>query len=197
MHALRAVPSGEIKEVYSGYGRDEAPMAAYAGLVGVFLAIFGGFLALSRSVRRDVPLEVPVRDLLLLGVATHKLTRLLALDWVTSFIRAPFSSYQESVGAGEVTEMPRGSGLRRALGELLTCPYCTGQWVAAFLAYGLVLAPAITRFVASVLVMLAISDWLHWIYHALKTRAQPARKGQPQAEESQPQPEEGSEQTAA
>ncbi len=186
MEPRLAVPGKDVEQIYSGYGRDDAPMGAYAGLVALFLAIFGAFLWLSRLSGRGLPREVAVRDLLLLGVATHKVTRLLALDWVTSFIRAPFSKYKESTGGGEVTEMPRGSGLQRALGELLTCPYCTGQWVVAFFTYGLVLAPSLTRLVASAFAALAISDWLHWTYYALKSRAEPKRdteeqRGQEQA----------------
>ena len=64
-------------------------------------------------------------DLLLVGIATHKLSRLLAKDKVTSFIRAPFTRYQEPSGQGEVEEEPYGHGLHLAVGELLVCPYCS------------------------------------------------------------------------
>lgn len=41
-------------------------------------------------------------------------------DPVTSPFRAPFAVYEESTGAGEVRETPRGTGMQKALGELFT-----------------------------------------------------------------------------
>ncbi|MEA2385083.1 MAG: hypothetical protein QOH72_5054 [Solirubrobacteraceae bacterium] len=45
---------------------------------------------------------------------------------------------------------PRGRGLRRAVGELLVCPYCIGLWVSAGFTAGLLVAPRFTRWVAAV-----------------------------------------------
>ena len=50
--------------------------------------------------------------------------------------------------------------------------FCLGQWIAAFFAYGLVLAPALTRFVASVFAIVTVSDFLHQAYMAARERAQ-------------------------
>jgi hypothetical protein len=58
--------------------------------------------------------------------------------------------------------------LRKAIGELLICVFCIGQWIAAFFAYGLVLAPVLTRSVASVFAILAVSDYLHQAYMKIK-----------------------------
>ena len=46
--------------------------------------------------------------------------------------------------------------------------FCLGQWIAAFLAYGLVFAPALTRFVASIFAMLTLSDFLHQAYMKIR-----------------------------
>ena len=75
-----------------------------------------------RAGGRELPERPRAADLLLAGVATHKLSRLLTKDRVTSFIRAPFTRYEQPAGHGEVEEEPRGSGLRLAIGELLVCP---------------------------------------------------------------------------
>ncbi len=53
----------------------------------------------SKQADRPLPERVSPGDILLLGVATHKLSRLLAKDWVTSFYRAPFTEYQGSATA--------------------------------------------------------------------------------------------------
>jgi Protein of unknown function (DUF1360) len=41
---------------------------------------------------------------LLHGLATQKASRLIATDKVTSFLRAPFTRYQEPAGHGELEE---------------------------------------------------------------------------------------------
>jgi NAD(P)-dependent dehydrogenase (short-subunit alcohol dehydrogenase family) len=94
------------------------------------------------------------------------------IDVVTSPIRAPFTAFQELQSPSNVEEQARGTGLRKAIGELLICVFCLGQWIAAFFAYGLVLAPALTRFVASVFAIVTVSDFLHQAYMAARERAQ-------------------------
>jgi len=83
-------------------------------------------------------------------------------------IRAPFTTFEGSAGDGEINEKPRGTGLQHALGELLTCPFCLGQWVAAFFAYGLVFAPRVTRLVESVFAAVTMADFLQFAYDAVK-----------------------------
>src|SRR3712207_8657339 len=67
---------------------------------------------------------------------------LVAQDAVMSPLRAPFTELQEKQSPKNVDEKPRGKGLRRSIGELITCKFCVGQWVASFFTYGLVFAPA-------------------------------------------------------
>ena len=47
-------------------------------------------------------------DVVLLRIATHKLSRVVAKDLVTSPFRAPFVRFETSAGAGEVEEEARG-----------------------------------------------------------------------------------------
>jgi Protein of unknown function (DUF1360) len=100
----------------------------------------------------------------LITVATHKASRLAAKDRVTSGVRAPFTRFEGDAGPGEVSEEARGSGLRRAVGELVICPYCISLWIATALAGGLVVAPRATRWVASVLSAMFGSDLLQIAY---------------------------------
>lgn len=108
--------------------------------------------------------------MLIIGIATHKLSRLIAKDRVTSFLRAPFTRYQGPAGQGEVDEEPRGTGLRRATGELLVCPYCLGQWVGASLTVSYVAAPRVTRLVATMYTSYTIADFLQLAYKAAEDR---------------------------
>lgn len=45
---------------------------------------------------------------------------------------------------------------------MLTCPFCTGMWVATALSAGYVFAPQATRLAASGLAALTGSDFLHF-----------------------------------
>lgn len=129
-----------------------------------FLAISGGFGAWLRRSGGELPERPSVGDVALVTVATHKASRLLAKDRVASTIRAPFTRFQEDTGAGEVSEAARGGGLRRAVGELLICPYCLSVWIAAAFTAGLIVAPRATRWVAAVLVTVFGSDVLQIAY---------------------------------
>ncbi|HEY2733186.1 MAG TPA: DUF1360 domain-containing protein, partial [Polyangiales bacterium] len=86
-------------------------------------------LSLTSRTRTRSRLEPP--QLLLLGVSTFQLARLIAKDRVLAPLRAPFTKFQDSSSAGEVHEEARGVGLQRAIGELVTCPYCLAPWVAS------------------------------------------------------------------
>ena len=157
--------------VFEGYDGGEQPLPSYAAVAGLFNLIFALFLLIARKTGRPIPDRMETRDIALLGVATHKLSLLLAQDAVTSPLRAPFTELQEKQSPKNVDEKPRGTGLRRSLGELVTCKFCVGQWVASFFTYGLVFAPAVTRLVASIFAIVALSDHLHQTYKALTKRA--------------------------
>lgn len=157
--------------VFEGYDDGEQPLQSYTVLAGVFNLIFAAFLLLTKGTGRKLPEKISTRDIVLLGIATHKLSDLIANDAVTSFIRAPFTELQEKESPKSVDEKPRGTGFRRSIGELVTCKFCMGQWIASFFTYGLVFAPVVTRLVASVFAIVTLSDHLHQTYKALKNRA--------------------------
>lgn len=157
--------SDSPEELFERYNEnDEIPVGAYATLVGVFSAIFVLFLLVTRATGRSLPERIKLADLTLLGVASHKLSYIVSNASVMSFLRAPVTELQEAKSPTNLDEEPRGSGLQRALGSLLTCHFCLGMWVAAFFSYGLVLFPRATRFAASIFSILAISDFLHQSY---------------------------------
>jgi hypothetical protein len=159
------------KEVFEGYGGEEQRLYSYATLMGLFNLIFAVFLLFVKSTGRNIPERVDTKDLALLGVATHKLSLIGAQDAVTSPLRAPFTELQEKESPKSLDEKPRGKGLRRSVGELLTCQFCLGMWVASFFTYGLVLAPRVTRLIATIFTVVTISDYLHQTYKALTKRA--------------------------
>jgi hypothetical protein len=151
-----------------GGGYDPAgrrPIGAYTALTVAFAGLAaGGFAALSAAGK--TPGRPSIRESVRLGIATHKLARMIAKDKVTAPYRAPFTRFQTTEGTApaEVAETVRGEGMRRAIGELLTCPYCLAPWIATGLLYGSEVAPRPTHTAISVLEAVTVSDFLQVLY---------------------------------
>jgi hypothetical protein len=111
-------------------------------------------------------------DIALVGLSTYKLSRLLTKQKVTSPLRAPFTEYAGPGGPGEVNVKPVGSGWRRSIGELVSCPFCLNVWVATAGSFGLHLAPRATRFVLGTFAAVGMSDLLHFVHVDLEHRAE-------------------------
>ena len=155
--------------IFAGYASGEKPpLGGYAALMSLFTSLAGAFAWGLRRSGRELPARIAIDDLALIAVATHKASRLIAKDRVTSVVRAPFTSFEEEGGPGEVEEQARGSGLQLAIGQLLVCPYCLGLWIAAALTGGLVLIPRPTRLLASVLSAVFTADVLQIAYKRLE-----------------------------
>ncbi|MDX6651274.1 MAG: hypothetical protein QOJ38_55 [Solirubrobacterales bacterium] len=162
-----ARPAAEHGEdsIMAGYG--PAERRRRLGPYGVLLAIYNsGLVALLTALARRgrLPERVEPLDLVTVGIATHKLTRIVAKDKVTSPLRAPFVEFQGEGPPGEVEEAARGSGARRVFGELISCPYCLAQWFATAFLGGLALFPRPTRFLSGLFSVTAIADFLHLVY---------------------------------
>lgn len=161
-----------MTQTVAGYAppRERPPLAAYATFATVFHAAMAGAVVLAKRSGRDLPHRVEAADVVLIGTASYKLSRLVSKKKVTAFVRAPFTELEGKGGPAEVEEKPRGTGLRRAVGELLVCPYCLGLWASGGFHAGLLLAPRATRFSASVLAAMSISDFLQIAYKAAGDR---------------------------
>lgn len=150
---------------------EEQLLAEYATMLGVYVTSVVLLTGLAKEQDR-LPRRFGLLDLALLGMATHKLSRIVSKDRITSILRAPFVSYIRSAGAGEVEEEPRGRGIQRGIGHLISCPYCMAPWSATALAFGFLFAPRVTRFFAGILASVAMSDFLHRAYLAAKENVQ-------------------------
>ena len=143
-------------------GDADRPLAGYAVTMGVYSALVSSLAAAARLSHRELPEGVSPLDVVLCAAATHKLSRLLAKDPVTSPLRAPFTSYQGTSGPAELREEVRGQGGQKTIGELVTCPFCTSVWIATGLTAGLVFLPRGTRLVTAMLSSLAGADLLQF-----------------------------------
>jgi hypothetical protein len=158
--------------VEGGYapGQD-VPLGGYALITGIFGGAAAVYVLSQRRARARMPKRIGIGEFALFATATYKLSRIIAKDRVTSFVRSPFTRYTGDAGPSEVSEEPRGTGVRRAVGELLICPYCTGQWVATALVAGYARDPDATRVVASVFSLVAAADFLQQAWLATEKRS--------------------------
>src|SRR6476659_3944387 len=159
-------------EVVAGYAEPEErpPFLSYLAFMGIFGTLVTSGLAIARRQGRELPAKTSAGELLLIGTASHKLSRVISKDKVTSPLRAPFTELEGKGGPAELEEASRGKGLQKAIGELLICPYCLGLWVVAAFSIGLVFAPRVTRFVASLFSALTISDFFQIAYKAAEEK---------------------------
>ncbi|HEU4598382.1 MAG TPA: DUF1360 domain-containing protein [Solirubrobacterales bacterium] len=162
----------ESAPAIGGYAepQNRPPFVPYLAFMGIFGSLVGVALLVAKRQGRELPEQVSGGELLLVGTASHKLSRLLSKDKVTSPLRAPFTELEGKGGPAELEERSRGTGLRKAIGELLVCPYCLGLWVVAAFSVGLLFAPRLTRFVASLFSALTISDFFQIAYKAAENK---------------------------
>jgi hypothetical protein len=159
-------------EVVAGYTEpeDRPPFLSYLAFMSLFGTLVTSALAIARRQGRELPAKTSAGELLLIGTASHKLSRVISKDKVTSPLRAPFTELEGKGGPAELEEASRGTGLQKAIGELLICPYCLGLWVVAAFSIGLVFAPRVTRFVASLFSALTVSDFFQIAYKAAEEK---------------------------
>ncbi|NEK58711.1 DUF1360 domain-containing protein [Geodermatophilus sabuli] len=155
------------------YSQGEArPLAGDLGAMGVYLGLVSAGVAAVRASGRELPDRIPPGDAALLAVATFRLARRIAKDPVTAPLRAPFTAFQGPSGHAEVAEEVREhGGVKHAVGELLTCPFCLAQWVATGLVFGYATMPRATRLVALTMTLVAGSDVLQFAYDAIQNGA--------------------------
>ncbi len=152
------------------YTNGEArPLGADLGAMGVYVGLVSAAATAVRASRTELPERIPFGDAALLTVATFRLARRIAKDPVTAPVRAPFVRFEGPSGHAEVAEEVREhGGVKHAIGELLTCPFCLAQWVGTGFVFGYVAAPKATRLAALTMTMVAGSDVLQFLYDSIQ-----------------------------
>jgi len=82
--------------------------------------------------------ELTALDLVLLILASYRITHLLVFDKLAEPVRRYF--FVTVPGAAAET-VPRGRGLRRFIGRGLSCFWCAGVWVSALVLAAFSLLP--------------------------------------------------------
>ncbi|MEY2567967.1 MAG: hypothetical protein QOE35_2496 [Actinomycetota bacterium] len=157
-----------LRAVAREYKAEPDRLAGYGALLATYAAGIAAFASFLRMSGRRLPRKVDPADVALLGVATFKLSRLISRDAVTGVVRAPFTTRAGQGKGSEIQDKPRGRGLRRAVGELITCPFCISQWLATILGGAYVVAPDATRMAAATLTAVTVADALQYAHTALQ-----------------------------
>jgi hypothetical protein len=141
----------------------------YAKLNAIYGALLVCVLAATRERVRDEP--IANRELVPLALATFALAKVVAREKIGTWVRDPFVEVENGM------RRPRGTRLRRAVGELVTCTRCVGAW-SALVVVGLRAAdPATGRTVANVLAASAANDWLQAGFKWLTTETNLTERG--------------------
>lgn len=101
----------------------------------------------------------------LVALAAFRLTRLFVFDKITEFIRRPFfNEVEEEIdGETEVFIVPKETGIRKWIGELLSCYWCTGIWVSIFLILLYYYTPNVAEPIIIVLAVAAVAAMIETV----------------------------------
>jgi len=105
---------------------------------------------------------------ILIGLAVFRLSRLVTKDKVFQPLREPFVESESPGADAEVNSQPVGTGVRRALGELLTCPFCASMWLATGVATFFALVPRAARLVYATLASVVVADAAQHAFSAVR-----------------------------
>jgi hypothetical protein len=161
----------------------ESPYAAYRLLSFTFNGALLS-VAFSKAAKGAFSTPMMLTDFGMTAAATHKLAQIISSERVTMYLRSPFTWQRDEGRKGERKEIPKEHGLHRALGELLTCPYCLAPWISSALIAGHIFAPVPTRVVTTIFAATAAADWLSQLKAKLNEVA--AAKSEPAKSEPAP-----------
>jgi hypothetical protein len=164
----------------------DAPVRRPYGGYAVILATFGGAVAVTAALERALDRDgrpPSALDFVLLCAGSFKAARAVSRERVGAVLRQPFVESDGVDGTDVAYEQPAGDGLRRAVGELVTCTRCAGTWTAAGLLASQAVAPRFGRVLTWSLAAGAGNDFLQAAFAALcardgapLSRADPARR---------------------
>ena len=87
---------------------------------------------------------------------------------VASPIRRPFTEFEAPGDPAEVRERVEGTGVRHAVGELISCPFCLDVWLATAAVLSRELAPRWHHGIVTVFDTIAVADFLQHAYARLR-----------------------------
>jgi hypothetical protein len=135
--------------------------------------VHSGLLAATALVahRRGAREPVGPAEMAQLGLAAFSIAKAVSREKIGSWVREPFVD-----GDGREDPTPAGGGLRRAVGELVTCSRCVGAWSALSLVGLRTASPAAGRVATTVFATAGANDFLQAGFRLLCAEANAARR---------------------
>lgn len=127
-------------------------------------------IALAQRRAEDEPADISRHEFAVLGLATFALADTIVKERVSTWMREPF--VVEDADHRPVS--PEGRGLRRVVGELLTCTRCMGTWSALGLVALRTASPVAGRTTANVLALAGANDLIQGGFRVLSERGNQA-----------------------
>ena len=97
-----------------------------------------------------------IEMVIVFGLASFRLTRLLVFDKITEGLRRPF--FNEKEIDGDIYLLPYEKGVRGWIGKLLSCYWCTGIWASGGLLGGYFLWPEVFLALVCLLAIAAVGS---------------------------------------
>lgn len=141
------------------------------GLIAAYLGTIGLAGTRSAQSRRSPGLI----EITLMGLASHRIGRIVAFERVAVPIREPFTATVPDDSGVDDTVVARGRGVQWAIGELLSCPTCVASWAALMLYVGSTTLPGPTRAFVNVLAAAGVAEIVHNAVEQLEWSARSAR----------------------
>jgi hypothetical protein len=149
--ATEAKPDTPAREGQdAGRGAPGPEPSDYAVINAVYATALAGLVIATRG-RDDDPIRAG--ELVPMGAATFALSKVIAREKIGTWVREPF------VEDAQTAPRPVGGGLRRALGELVTCTRCVGAWSALGIVGLRAASPRAGRLVTAALATSAANDF--------------------------------------
>lgn len=115
-------------------------------------------------------MNISVFEFVLLALASFRLTRLIVFDKITTFLRRPFFQEvkeEDEEGVIEVYYLPKDTPIKKFIGELLSCYWCTGIWSSIALVLIFYLIPAYSHPIILVLAIAGLASILECMIQLL------------------------------
>ena len=147
----------------------------------IFSALFVVLLVLSIWILYTLgrlPTAIPFFDIVLISLATFRLTRLFVYDFVTQFVRDLFLDtelMQTAEGKVVLVRTKPSGGSRRTIIDLLSCPWCFGVWAALVVIFAYFLTP-FAWFVILVLAVAGVASFIQILVNMIGWRAEHLKK---------------------
>ncbi len=117
------------------------------------IVIVGSYLLIDWMVGIQRMNSVSAFDIIIMTLATFRVSRLITSDKIFGFGRAIFMDVLE-----DGTEVKPAGGFRRAMAELIECLWCVGVWAALFVLVLYMITP-FGRFGALILAIAALASF--------------------------------------